>query len=68
MVEFSGSVFTLIVLLVVVLGTSLGAIGFGYSRGYMIRRLRPTVLCGNCGSRIGWMRKTCARCGARLLV
>lgn len=65
MTDLSGSLFIFIVLLAGVLGVVLIAIGVGYSRGYLgVKKVRPALFCGVCGARIGWMRKTCGRCGA----
>ncbi len=64
MTDLSASLFVLAVLLVVVLGTILAAVGFGYSRGYFNRRAQAQIFCVFCGTKLGWMRRTCGRCGA----
>jgi hypothetical protein len=64
MTDLSGSVFILTLLLVVVLGTILAAVGFAYTKGYFKKRQETQAFCTFCGSKIGSLRRTCGNCGA----
>jgi hypothetical protein len=64
MTDLSGSVFILTLLLVVILGTILAAVGFAYTKGYFRKSPRTQTFCTFCGSKIGSLRRTCGNCGA----
>jgi len=67
MVYMSGSIFALIILFLVLVGTILAAAGYGYSRGLFMKQTRPAVFCVVCGTKIGWKRKACRMCGTAVL-
>jgi hypothetical protein len=64
MTDLSGSVFVFTLLLVVILGTILAAVGFAYTKGYFTKRQGTQTFCAFCGSKIGFLRRTCGNCGA----
>jgi hypothetical protein len=64
MTDLSVSIFVIVTLFFVTLGSILAAVGYGYAHGYFKRRRSPRIICGICGNKTSRLRKYCAACGA----